>query len=245
VVGTGAVHLPDADARPVAGVYNVAVAPAWRRRGIATAITIRLLHLARDQGAIGACLNATPDGQRVYQKLGFREAGHGQTWFLPAGLELPPPDVVAAGEALGRGDVRRLDSATAKRETMPNGESPIRYAARFGQDAAIRWLLDRGAVPDITPLWRRGFRIEAIAAMHDPANRDRLWGFPEVTALHDAVHFGDEELVRALLDAGASLSVRDGQWNSTPAGWAAALGRGTIASILAEDSQRPEPFNPG
>lgn len=232
VIGTGALHVTMSHDGAVGGIYNVAVATSWRRRGIATAITTRLLHLAREWDAFGACLNATPEGLPVYRGVGFRVAGHGQTWFMPAGRTLPGAGATAAAEALAQGDVAGLDPEIARLETMPNGESPVRFAARYGQDAAIQWLLDHGAHPDIHTLWSRGFRREAERAMADHGLRDRLWGIPGASALHEAVRTGDDALVDALLEAGADRTVRDGEWKATPQEWARVLRRNRLASIL-------------
>ena len=56
---------------PIAGLYNVFVAPEARRQGVATALTITALERARADGCTTAALAATSDGYAVYRHLGF------------------------------------------------------------------------------------------------------------------------------------------------------------------------------
>ena len=65
----------------VAGVYDMGVAPAERRRGIGRALTVALLALARSAGCEVATLNATTEGELLYRQLGFRPVGVAQTWW--------------------------------------------------------------------------------------------------------------------------------------------------------------------
>jgi GNAT superfamily N-acetyltransferase len=66
----------------VGGIYDMGVAPAARRRGIGRALTLAALELARAQGCAFATLNATQDGEPLYQAVGFRSVGVAQTWWL-------------------------------------------------------------------------------------------------------------------------------------------------------------------
>ncbi|MGN6486074.1 MAG: GNAT family N-acetyltransferase, partial [Thermomicrobiales bacterium] len=165
VIGVGAVNL---DAREAAAnLFNLGVDPDARGRGIGTALTLAALAVARQDGAVGLGLNATPDGERVYRKLGFRTIGAGQTWFLSAARlrHLPDAATIAFAEALAQGDLAMLDPGLADPPMLPNGESPVVFAARFvasgRADAVIRWLIRRGATPDIVALWTVGLRDEA------------------------------------------------------------------------------------
>jgi GNAT superfamily N-acetyltransferase len=58
-----------------ARVLLVDTHPAWRGRGIATAMTAAALHAARDAGARVACLDASDAGRSIYARLGFEVAG--------------------------------------------------------------------------------------------------------------------------------------------------------------------------
>jgi ankyrin repeat protein len=54
----------------------------------------------------------------------------------------------------------------------------------------------------------------------------------DVTPLHLAGTSGDEETVRALLDAGARTDVLDGHGYGTPASWARHAGQETAARVI-------------
>ncbi len=56
-----------------AGIYNVATLPAFRGRGIGSAMTRRPMRLARERGIGTGILHSSPLGTPVYEKLGFRE----------------------------------------------------------------------------------------------------------------------------------------------------------------------------
>lgn len=56
-------------------VMFVSTDPAWRGRGVATAMTARVLRAAASTGARTACLEATLAGRSIYRWLGFEDAG--------------------------------------------------------------------------------------------------------------------------------------------------------------------------
>jgi hypothetical protein len=102
----------------------------------------------------------------------------------------------------------------AKRLLPLSGEAEradaLVVAASLGLAGAVRVLLAAGADPTI-----RSTRHHRHA-----------------TALHEAALTGDEGLCAMLVNAGASLSVRDEMWNATPAGWATHAGHGALARLL-------------
>jgi ribosomal protein S18 acetylase RimI-like enzyme len=57
--------------------------PAWRGRGIGTAMTALALRDARQRGARRACLSATAEGQGIYARLGFSVAAFAVDCFRP------------------------------------------------------------------------------------------------------------------------------------------------------------------
>jgi ankyrin repeat protein len=109
---------------------------------------------------------------------------------------LAPLDLLLA--ACGRGDVdpaRRLGSPELLRALAPADRLLLPEAAAAGRGATVAACLAAGFPVDTT----------------DGAG---------ATALHHAAIQGRETLVRALLDAGADVGIRDTEHASTPLGWA-------------------------
>jgi GNAT superfamily N-acetyltransferase len=65
----------------LAGLFDVEVDEAWRRRGIATALLSAVQRPARWWGAEAMILNATPMGFELYRRRGFTRIGEGITWW--------------------------------------------------------------------------------------------------------------------------------------------------------------------
>jgi GNAT superfamily N-acetyltransferase len=83
------------DARPVAtasvltacgvvGLYFVMTVPEARRQGIGSAITVAALLSARDEGYEVGVLQASEQGKRIYDALGFRELCQFELWAMNA-----------------------------------------------------------------------------------------------------------------------------------------------------------------
>jgi ribosomal protein S18 acetylase RimI-like enzyme len=69
-----------------AGLFDMGVAPAARRRGVGTRLTAAALDAAHRGGARVLALNATREGEVLYRRAGFRSAGWGATWWwFPGG----------------------------------------------------------------------------------------------------------------------------------------------------------------
>ena len=61
--------------KDVAGNYYGSVLPAHRKKGVATAMTIKRMKMARDQGhntVVAQCLDSSAG---LYKRLGFQKTG--------------------------------------------------------------------------------------------------------------------------------------------------------------------------
>ncbi|MDT3439772.1 MULTISPECIES: N-acetyltransferase [unclassified Pseudofrankia] len=62
------------------GIYAVGTVPAWRRRGLATALLRHVLATAERNGARTATLQSTQMAQSLYESLGFVTVGRYEEW---------------------------------------------------------------------------------------------------------------------------------------------------------------------
>ena len=103
--------------------------------------------------------------------------------------------------AAGVGDVAALATFFDEDGRLTNGATPehlrsgFLYAAGYGRDEAVRFLLERGVDPN-------------TATAHGE------------TGLHWTTYGPHLGTAQQLLDAGARLDVRDGHWHATPLDWA-------------------------
>ncbi len=74
-------HLTEGEST-IAGIFDMAVWPPFRRRGIGSALLQLVSGAAGGGGAEHAVLNATPEGKKLYETRGFRQIGAGITWWL-------------------------------------------------------------------------------------------------------------------------------------------------------------------
>jgi ankyrin repeat protein len=129
-------------------------------------------------------------------------------------------------DAAAVGDVDRLEDlldADPAQSTAfaPDGFFPLALAAFFGQPAAVRVLLERGA--DVAVTARNPMRVQA---------------------LHSAVAGCNAEAVRILLEAGADPNVHQhGGW--TPLQGAAAQGDDEVVDLLLAHGADPSATNDG
>lgn len=79
------------DRHGVAGVYVVTTPASFRRRGIATALTAAALAIGRERGLTIGTLQATPDGEPVYQRMGFTTVGEYRLLRFPGGTGVSWP----------------------------------------------------------------------------------------------------------------------------------------------------------
>ncbi len=66
----------------MAGIYDVSTAPAFRGRGLGTAITLAPFLEARARGYRYACLQSSTKGYNVYRRLGFETQFHEKVFAL-------------------------------------------------------------------------------------------------------------------------------------------------------------------
>ena len=77
VIGSITVHLDPA----IAAIAGTAVAPHHRRRGVGTAMTAAALDLAAAHWIPAAWLQATPEGEGVYARVGFHAVATCEVWL--------------------------------------------------------------------------------------------------------------------------------------------------------------------
>jgi GNAT superfamily N-acetyltransferase len=183
----------------VAGIYSMGVAPKVQGRGIGLALTRAALRAAWDAGCDAAVLNATPAGERLYARAGFRSLGWGQTWW-PSGAPGPSERQIAITEAVGFGDIPALEALGLTESEL--GPVPLGLAAVTGQAASIDLALGR---------------FPSLAATRFPPHGGNL--------LHVAVEHDQPEVFEAALRRGVDPEARDGSFEATPAGWIEHLGR--------------------
>jgi ankyrin repeat protein len=132
-------------------------------------------------------------------------------------------------------------------------DEALSWAARNNRVDAIRTLAARGADLDAdvyrgTALtWavarRRLAAVRTLLELGADVNRVGTFGGPEhgvgITALHLAAEGGRLDLITTLVAAGADLTVRDSQWNSTPEGCAEACDQ-PEARVLLQRLADPE-----
>ena len=224
-----------------AGIYDLGVVPAARKRGVGRALMVAACRFAREMGCHHALLNSA--ATEFYLRLGWRSLGHGQTWWMHAPALAAPPspaEHVAFAEAVGLGDLSALE-ALRDRQALPDdldapvagGATPMALAVAARRPASARWLVAHGATLDILQAWDLGWKGRAarmLAVFPELANRRS--GDGGITPLHQAVERGDVELARVLLAADPDLTVQDTRFQSTPLGWATHLGRTEIAALI-------------
>jgi ribosomal protein S18 acetylase RimI-like enzyme len=69
------------------GIFNVGTTPRYRRRGLATALTLVQLHHATARGCVTASLQSTPMAEGVYASAGMRDLGRILEYAPPPGRQ--------------------------------------------------------------------------------------------------------------------------------------------------------------
>ncbi|TQS45074.1 GNAT family N-acetyltransferase [Cryptosporangium phraense] len=79
IVGTTRLALES----DVAGLYFVATDPAYRRRGVASALTLEATRIARRAGHRTMTLQASSEGEPVYRNVGFESVSRYRLFAFP------------------------------------------------------------------------------------------------------------------------------------------------------------------
>jgi ankyrin repeat protein len=125
----------------------------------------------------------------------------------------------------------------SRQEEASWGEGILGGPANAGDLELIEVLMRCGArVPDVTKWGRYYYFKHADVARylleHGMNANHRSW--QEVTLLHDMAHEGSVEKARLLLDHGAEVDAIDGEYRSTPLGFAARWNQREVALLLIE-----------
>lgn len=221
------------DRPEIAGIYDMGVLEAVRRRGIGRALLHGVFDAARARGCRDALLNSAASD--FYRRVGFEHVGHGQTWWLHRPLLESgplPPDQIAFAEGIGLGRTEALDRLRPDDldARLACGMTPMELAVRNRTRDAVRWLRERGAFFGPLHAWDMGWRAVAARVLQDdPSSVNRTSGSWNLTPLHEAVQRDDLALADLILGANPDLGAKDSQFAGTPLGWARHLGRTQIA----------------
>jgi ankyrin repeat protein len=152
-------------------------------------------------------------------------------------------------EAARSGDLSGVD-ALLRRGVSPDtfkehGQTPLALAAMFGHTQVASRLIDAGANPNVGD--EAGVTVLMTAAEFPRPEIVRLIlaagayvnaiSSDGRTALLSAIWSADSntEVIEALVEAGADVSVSDANYGLTPREWADKAGKHTVAELLAED----------
>ena len=188
----------------------------------------------RDENGVSATMNARYRGQTELVEL-----------LLASGVTL---DVFEAATLGNTARIAELLSGNPMQVNAysPDGFTPLHLACFFGQEAAARLLLERGADPGATA--RNPMRVQPLhsaAAGRQlgivrmllergaPVNARQHLGW---TALHEAANQGNREMAEALLRHGADPAAGNDD-GKIPADVAAGRGHTELARLLEQGNR--------
>jgi ankyrin repeat protein len=185
------------------------------------------------------------DGTSVLMLARYRDDNATVAALRTANLTLDVFEAAALGEAEALAAILAAEPGTA-RAWSPDGFTALHFAAFFGGPKVARLLIDAGA--DVDVVSRNELKVaplhSAVAGQVRVAllliesgakvNVKQRHGW---TPLHGAADNGDDEVVEALLAAGADLAATTDS-GLTAAGSAAAKGYDALAARLAEASEK-------
>lgn len=227
-----------------AGIYGVGVLPRVRNKGIGKAVTIAACLYAKEKGYRYAVLNATGDGKRIYEQIGFEWINDGHSWWIVNDRYITDPNSrkqVTIAEAIGLGDITLLNDMgkqfTPDELNMPlaNRMTLLQIAAHCKQPASAEWLAQHGAAFTVLDAWDLGWKDRAAALLKaHPQEVNRQYGDFQTTLLHIAAERDDAALAELALQAKPDLTIKDAVYNGIALGWAQYLQRHDIARMIEE-----------
>ncbi len=186
-VGYGLVGRPTS-LGSVARTAGIGLVPAWRKRGLGASLVAGLQDAARDDGANGLLIPASPDAVAFYTRCGLSPhntthtlwaTGVGETsvWATPESWESPCPGPARSGwfaEAWER-------TPQTRRHTLRLRDGADRFDVSMEGSAqlAVRWTSSDGAAEG-PRAWLRALSAGTPALLHEiPASAPELPGLLE------------------------------------------------------------------
>ena len=227
-----------------AGIYHVGVVPFMQNRGIGKAVVGAACKYAKEQGYHYALLNGT--GYKMYEQLGFKRLGKGNTWWLVTSrlLAYPPSkNGIRLAEAIGRGDMVALEITGRElpdpsiNTTLTNGMTLMQLAVHCRQPASAEWLIAHGLPINVMDAWNLGWTERAANILtKDPDQANLQHGERGLTILHAAVERGDIKLATLALSAKPDPEVKDKLYKSTALEWARHLKKKEMIRLIENNS---------
>ena len=188
------------------------------------------LALAKDERGVSALMHAYYRGRPDIAEL-----------LLTARADLDVFEAAASGRAQTVSEILDRDAGQAKAWSV-DGFTALHFAAFFNQPTIARELVRRGADVDavsmnpmeVTPLHSAAAAhateiVRMLAESDAPVNAKQHGGW---TALHAAADYGDEEMIKILLEHGADPLTQNDD-GKTPAQIAQLKGRDKALQLLS------------
>ncbi|MCI3920960.1 ankyrin repeat domain-containing protein [Paenibacillus sp. TRM 82003] len=125
-------------------------------------------------------------------------------------------------------------------QSLPNGMSPLTSALYHGKQAAVEWLLDRGATVTIHEAAALGDDITLQYMLNMEPSLIMTHSFDGWTPLHLAAFFGGLEAAKLLLERGADVNAQStNPMRNAPIHAAAAGNRTNMIELLLQHGADP------
>ncbi|KAJ3037243.1 hypothetical protein HDV00_001875 [Rhizophlyctis rosea] len=173
-----------------------------------------------------------------FRKPSVLKKATGNGGITPLEMAAINPDTTALAEL--------YDALSAPETTEPDnfGRQPVHFAAGCRETAPLEWLIAKGVdvkvgdafkfIPlQLAAKYGRHKNVPILVAAMG-VGADYTLMKDGYTALHFAAHYGHEEVVKALLEAGANASQLDKKLKSTPLHHAARMGHLACVEVLLD-----------